>query len=235
VLAPPWIADFIAPNRRSARSSADFCSSAVTMAASGPGKTVARWSVSSHRTTYGGEPSGERTSLIKPRLSGWSIVVPLITSQSPTFAFMDITFQSDLHGARIWTACGKGRGPDSNGQRSLVLVPGEFTALDLRMDSRRSHAHDAHHAGSRITLTNSRFSRRSPPRCARWSPESTGRPSAGSPLLGAVDLAEAEHRKLPGDHPRERMQRMGDPFLVGNDRDAFEGRMMLKECSETQL
>lgn len=133
VLAPSWIADFIAPNRRCARPSADFCSSAVTTAASGPGKTVARWSVSSHRTTYGGEPSGERTSLIKPRLSGWSIVVPLITSQSPTFAFTDITFQSDLHRARIWPVCGEGRGPDWNGQRSFVLAPREFTALDVRM------------------------------------------------------------------------------------------------------
>lgn len=30
----------------------------------GPGITVATWSVSSQRTTYGGEPSDERTSII---------------------------------------------------------------------------------------------------------------------------------------------------------------------------
>ena len=39
----------------------------VTTSASGPGYTVVMWSVLSHRTTYGGEPSAERTSVISPR------------------------------------------------------------------------------------------------------------------------------------------------------------------------
>jgi hypothetical protein len=59
--------------------------------------------------------------------------------------------------------------------------------------------------------------------------------SAGGPVLRALELVEAEHGKLAGDHPRQGMQRMGDPFLVGHDRDSLERRMMLKECTETQL
>ena len=42
---------------------------AVTMIASEPGNTVARWPLSSQCTTYGGEPSSEWTSVINPRCS----------------------------------------------------------------------------------------------------------------------------------------------------------------------
>src|SRR4029077_3989254 len=43
------------------RASVASCSAGVTTSASGPGYTVATWSVANHRTTYGGEPSAERT------------------------------------------------------------------------------------------------------------------------------------------------------------------------------
>src|SRR5262245_39904250 len=49
------------------RASEASCSAGVTMSASGPGYTVATWSVANHRTTYGGDPSAERTSVITPR------------------------------------------------------------------------------------------------------------------------------------------------------------------------
>src|SRR6476646_6667221 len=71
------MAERTAPKRCSARSSASFCSSAVTTMASEPGKTVATWSFSSQRTTYGGDPSEECTSVINPRWSGRSTAAPL--------------------------------------------------------------------------------------------------------------------------------------------------------------
>ena len=70
------IPDWTNSIRRFARSSAACCSAAVTMVASGPGYTVATWSLSSQRTMYGGEPSAECTSVISPRCSGWSMVKP---------------------------------------------------------------------------------------------------------------------------------------------------------------
>src|SRR5271166_3213835 len=56
----------------------------------------------------------------------------------------------------------------------------------------------------------------------------------GGPFLGALELVEAEDGEFPGEHPRNRMQRVGDPFLVGHDRDSLEGRRMLQDA-ETQL
>src|SRR5271166_1975905 len=74
-------------DRCRALASAASCSALVTTMASGPGYTVVTWSPA-QRTTYGGEPSLERTSTIIPRCSCRSTVVPFTTSQSPTFAFI---------------------------------------------------------------------------------------------------------------------------------------------------
>jgi len=59
--------------------------------------------------------------------------------------------------------------------------------------------------------------------------------SAGGPLLGPLQLVEVEQRELAGDHPGEGVQRMGDPVLVGHDRNSLECRMMLDQCTEAQL
>jgi hypothetical protein len=39
----------------------------------------------------------------------------------------------------------------------------------------------------------------------QFSNESRGRPSAGGPLFGAVELVEAEQGELAGKHPRQRV------------------------------
>lgn len=52
------------PARAAARFSASACSVAVTTTASDPGYTVVSCPFTSQRTTYGGEPSAERTSMI---------------------------------------------------------------------------------------------------------------------------------------------------------------------------
>jgi hypothetical protein len=48
--------------------------------------------VASHRTRYGGSPSGERTAVMNPRRSGCPILALLITSQSPILAFIRNSF-----------------------------------------------------------------------------------------------------------------------------------------------
>ena len=55
--------------------------------------------------------------------------------------------------------------------------------------------------------------------------------SAGGPLLGTLELVQAEHGKLTGDHPRQRMQSVRYPFLIGHDRDSLEGRMMPEQLA----
>jgi PPE-repeat protein len=66
-------------------------------------------------------------------------------------------------------------------------------------------------------------------------PAAGSRPSAGGPLLGPLELVEAEHRELAGNHPRERMQGMGDPFLIGDHRNPLDGRMMRQDSAKAQL
>jgi hypothetical protein len=58
---------------------------------------------------------------------------------------------------------------------------------------------------------------------------------AGGPLLGALKLVEAEHGKLAGDDPRQRVQGMSDPCLIGHYRDSLEGRMMRQDSAQAQL
>ena len=53
-------------------------------------------------------------------------------------------------------------------------------------------------------------------------------PPAGGPVLRLLELVEGEYTELARNHPRERMQRMGDPFFVGHNRDALESRMVLQ-------
>lgn len=57
----------------------------------------------------------------------------------------------------------------------------------------------------------------------------------GGPLLGALELVEAEHGELAGDHPRQSMHGMGDPFLIGHYRDSLEGRMMGQHIAKAEL
>ncbi len=54
-----------------------------TTCVSGPGYTSASWSLSAHRTSYGGSPSGDRTERIRPRRARWLMSRPSTTSQSP--------------------------------------------------------------------------------------------------------------------------------------------------------
>src|SRR6202048_3466120 len=61
------------------------------------------------------------------------------------------------------------------------------------------------------------------------------RESAGGPPLGPLDLVEAEQGELAGDHPGEGVQRVGDPVLVGHDRNSLERRMMLDQGTEAEL
>ena len=58
---------------------------------------------------------------------------------------------------------------------------------------------------------------------------------AGGPLLGAVELIEPEYGEVAGDHPRQRVQDVGDPVLVGHYRDSLEGRMMRQDSAEAEL
>src|SRR5271166_1667956 len=60
-------------------------------------------------------------------------------------------------------------------------------------------------------------------------------PSAGGPLLGTLELVEAEQGELAGDHPRQRMQHMDGPFLIGHYRDSLKGRMMMEQSAQAQL
>jgi hypothetical protein len=115
------IPDWTNSIRRFARSSAACCSAAVTMVASGPGYTVATWSLSNQRTMYGGEPSAECTSVISPRCSGWSMVKPFITRQSPTLA--SIANTPSIHPAIVATY---------GSLRGRAALP--------RVDGRKSHA-----------------------------------------------------------------------------------------------
>ena len=61
------------------------------------------------------------------------------------------------------------------------------------------------------------------------------RESAGGPLLGPLELVETEQGELAGDHPGEGVQRVGDPVLIGHDRNSLERRMMLDQGTEAQL
>lgn len=61
------------------------------------------------------------------------------------------------------------------------------------------------------------------------------RESTGSPFLGPLELVEAEQAKLARDHPGERVQRVGDPVLVGHDRNSLKRRMMLDQGTKAQL
>jgi hypothetical protein len=54
------------------------------------------WLLASQRTTYGGEPSADLTSVISPHWSERSTVVPLITKKSPTLALIAHSFVSCL-------------------------------------------------------------------------------------------------------------------------------------------
>ena len=59
---------------------------------------------------------------------------------------------------------------------------------------------------------------------------------AGGPLLGILELVEAEHGELAGDHPCQRMQRMGDPISCRIlRRFVLKAGMMLEESAEAQL
>ena len=59
--------------------------------------------------------------------------------------------------------------------------------------------------------------------------------SAGGPLLGPLELVEAEQCQISGDHPGEGVQRVGDPVLVGYDRNSLERRMMLDQGTRPSL
>lgn len=83
---PVTMALCTAASRARSASSAALCSASVITTASGPGKTMDTWSSCSQRTTYGGVPSEERTSVIRPRWPGFPRVDPLMTSQSPRCA-----------------------------------------------------------------------------------------------------------------------------------------------------
>ena len=77
-------------------------------------------------------------------------------------------------------------------------------------------------------------------RVARQDEETAGcgwpsQRSAGGPLLGPLELVEAEQGELAGDHPGEGVQRVGDPVLVGHDRNSLERRMMLDQGAQAQL
>jgi hypothetical protein len=61
------------------------------------------------------------------------------------------------------------------------------------------------------------------------------RESAGGQLLGPLELVEAEQGELAGDHPREGVQRVGDPVLVGHDCNSLERRTMLNQGTKAQF
>jgi hypothetical protein len=44
----------------------------------------------------------------------------------------------------------------------------------------------------------------------------------GGQALGTVKVIKSEHLDLAGHHPCQRMDRVDDPFLVGDDRDALK-------------
>lgn len=74
-----------------------------------------------------------------------------------------------------------------------------------------------------------------PIRVPGWEIDLAGRLSAGGPLLGPLELVETEDGELAGNHPRQRMQGMGNPFLIGHYRDSLEGRMMRQDSAEGEL
>ena len=47
-------------------------------------------------------------------------------------------------------------------------------------------------------------------------------------------LVQPEQRHLARDHPREGVERMYDPVLVGDDRDPFERRVMVQQGAKAE-
>ena len=88
--------------------------------------------------------------MIRPRWSGRSIVVPLITSQSPTFAFMSNPFPSGFNRARIRRVGGKGSRPPTPMAKGPSAPVGDARTVDsVSAVNRRRDWPGPYYAGSR--------------------------------------------------------------------------------------
>jgi hypothetical protein len=63
--------------------------------------------------------------------------------------------------------------------------------------------------------------------------EPESQPAAHS--LARSSSSRPNSASSPGNHPGEGVQRVGDPFLVGHNRNSLERRMMLDQGPEAQL